>query len=445
MQYKSHHVWWVIAIMALIFLIFIPLSIALGVRYDYTLTTVAVGGALLGAISGMLGTFTVLRKESLMGDALSHAALPGIAIAFLIAGRQLGWLLVGAGIAGWIGAQGIRAITNTTRIKQDAAMGIVLTTFFALGLTFLSFIQQLPDASQAGLDQFIFGQAAAIVRRDVELIIIVGTFALLGILFFWKEFKLITFDREFAGANGYPVQLLDLLLGTLIVVAIVLGLQLAGVILMVGMLIAPAVAARQWTHHLGQMTILSMMFGAFSGASGAVISGIDTGLPTGPIIITVAFTLVFISLLFAPERGLLWTWWRQLQDKRRFAAINVLIDIYRHACQHDDPHYPAPEGYLRALRGPIAKTGLYYLHKAGLIRSVGKDKWALTDSGEAAAIHEDRNRLLWALYRQHSEALSLPSIREEREIDIRHCLPEDAVSQLEVLANELTDKQNLES
>lgn len=313
----DRRVWGLIGVIALLGLLLIPFSQAvLNVEYDYTLRTVALGGAVLGVVSGVLGCFAVLRRESLIGDALSHAALPGVCIAFLIAGRDLGVLLVGAGIASWLGVYFISLLTGMTRLKQDAAMGIVLTAWFAAGIALLTYIQARPDASQAGLSNFIFGQAAAMVERDVQLISAVGLVAFLVLALFWKEFKLITFDPAFAAANGFRVQFFSLLLSTLIVVAVVLGLQLAGVILMVGMLIAPGIAARQWTHKLEQMVILAAVFGAFAGGTGAVLSAVDRNLPTGPMIIVVAFLLVLISICFAPGRGLIWSLLRQRADRR---------------------------------------------------------------------------------------------------------------------------------
>ncbi|MBK8022271.1 MAG: metal ABC transporter permease [Chloroflexi bacterium] len=288
-------------------MLFVPFSQwAWGVNYDYTLRTVALGGALLGVVAGVLGSFAVLRRESLVGDALSHAALPGVGIAFLLAGRDMGALLIGAGIASWLGVQFVTALTRTTRIKQDTALGIVLAAWFAAGIALLTYIQSIPDASQAGLDNFIFGQAATMVEADVRRIAGFGIVALIVLLLFWKEFKLITFDLGFAQANGFRVRTLSALLSTLIVAAVVLGLQVAGVILMVGLLIAPGIAARQWTHRLDQMLVLAAVFGAFSGGVGAVISGIESDIPTGPMIIVVAALLVALSIAFAPGRGLVW-------------------------------------------------------------------------------------------------------------------------------------------
>ena len=485
---SDRRIWLLIGTTALVAALFVPFSqIFLHVEYDYTLRTVALGGALLGIVSGVLGCFAVLRHQSLLGDALSHAALPGVAIAFLLAGRDLGLLLVGAGVTSWLGVYFIRIVTNTTRIKQDAAMGIVLAAWFAAGIALLVYIQARPDASQAGLDTFIFGQAAAIVERDVRLIAIVGaaSFVVLGL--FWKEFKLITFDSEFAGANGFRVNILSMLLSTLIVVAIVLGLQLAGVVLMVGMLIASGIAARQWTNQLGQMVILSAVFGAFSGSAGAIVSAVDADIPTGPLIVVVAFLLVAISLSFAPGRGLVWALLRRGADRRRFAAQTIRQDLYHYAIDHGAKAFAtasaahlqrpeskafvaasaahsqmpeltdieAPETFLFGVRGATAKLGLQQLQASG--QAQRRDgAWILTPAGIEAAVQDDRNHQLWAVYRQYSDELALPVVAEDRQQDIANLLPPEAVAQLEykldtirnaaapsaaelVLANEVTD------
>lgn len=432
MTSEDRRIWTLIIGTIALFALLIPVSaLVFNVNYTYTLQVVALGGALLGVVSGVLGCFAVLRQESLMGDALSHAALPGVAIGFLFAGRELSALLIGAGIASWLGVQFIATLLRTTRLKQDTAMAIVLVSWFAFGITLLTYIQGRPDASQAGLDRFIFGQAAAIVQSDVVLIAGVGIAMFAVIAFFWQQFKLLTFDREFAAANGYPVRFLDTVLSTLIVVAIVLGLQLAGVILMVGMLIAPAVAARQWTHKLGQMMTLSAVFGAFAGGAGAVVSALDEGLPTGPLIIVVAFTVVFASISFAPERGLLWSILQQRRDRRRFAAQNLMRDLYRYALNHSsDPRYPTPEGFLMGVRGTMGRMGLRALVDDGMVEKVGNG-WSLTQQGAEAAAHDVRNQRLWNAYREYGEVLGLPTIPEDRQRDITVELPRDAVKRLE--------------
>jgi manganese/zinc/iron transport system permease protein len=280
---------------------------------SYTLATVTLGGGLLGALSGFMGVFAVLRRQSLIGDALSHSALPGIGIAFLLFGRDLPFLLIGAGLASALSALFISLVKRTTRLKQDSIMGIALTAFFALGLVLLTYIQGRGYADQAGLDSFIFGQAAALARRDLWLLGGLGLVLVATVGLFWKEFKLLTFDPVFARTNGYPVTFLDSLLTLLLVLTIILGLPLAGVILIVGLLIAPPVAARQWTHSLGALCLLAALFGATAGASGALISASTTDMPTGPWMIVMASLWVFVSLLFAPQRGLWWRWRRALR------------------------------------------------------------------------------------------------------------------------------------
>src|SRR5688572_2756424 len=262
--------------------------------FDYTLRTVALGAAILGIVSGMLGSFAVLRRQSLLGDAISHAALPGIVLAFLITrDREPVVLMLGALIAGWLATLFMLNITRNTRIKDDSALGIVLSVFFGFGLMLLTFTQKLPDATQAGLDKFLFGQAATLLQSDVITMAVIGALALGLLVIFWKEFKLITFDPEYAGSLGFPVRVLDVLLTTLLVIAIVIGLQTVGVVLMSAMVVAPAAAARQWTDKLKFMVILGGFFGAIAGVSGTLISGSAAKIPTGPVIVLCMSVIVF--------------------------------------------------------------------------------------------------------------------------------------------------------
>jgi manganese/zinc/iron transport system permease protein len=279
----------------------------LNIFSDYTLRTVALGAALLGMVSGALGSFAVLRKQSLLGDAISHAALPGIALAFLFTGSKATLVLVlGAGIAGWTGTLIVMSIVQTTRIKEDSALGIVLSVFFGFGLMLLTYIQKQPQASQAGLDKFLFGQAATLLERDVYVIAGLSFIALAIVVLCWKEFKIVSFDPGYAATVGLGVRRVDVLLTSVIVIAIVTGLQTVGVVLMSAMVVAPGAAARQWTNKLGVMVALSALFGAFAGASGAVLSSTVERLPTGPTIVVCLSVIVVVSLLFAPERGIAW-------------------------------------------------------------------------------------------------------------------------------------------
>lgn len=274
---------------------------------DYTLQIVSLGSALLGIVSAVIGSFAVLRQQSLLGDAVSHAALPGIALAFMFTQRkETAVLLLGALITGLLAALLVIIIDRYSRIKFDSALALVLSVFFGGGLVLLTYLQKIPNANQAGLDKFIFGQASTLLKSDINTILVVGLIIILTVILFWKEFKIISFDPEFAESMGFSRRKLTLLLSGLLVAAIIIGLQTVGVILMSSMLVAPGVAARQWTNKLSMMLILAALFGGVSGLIGTVLSSSITHMPTGPTIIIVISIFVLLSLIFARNRGVLW-------------------------------------------------------------------------------------------------------------------------------------------
>ncbi len=352
--------------------------------FDYTLRTVSLGSAVLGLVSGVLGAFAVLRRQSLVGDAVSHAALPGVALAFLITGSKAPEvLLLGALAAGWFGTLLVLAVVNLSRLKIDAALGLVLSVFFGFGLVLLTYIQKRPDATQAGLETYLFGQAAALLTRDVALMAGLGLTALVLVAVFWKEFKLVTFDPEYGASLGFPMRWLDIILTTLLVVAIVLGLKTVGVVLMSAMVIAPAAAARQWTDRLGVMVLLSGLFGAGAGVAGAVISSTSTRMPTGPTIVLCISAFVVFSFAFAPNRGLLWRWWRSERNRRRLVVESVLGDLYELSLQHASQEYAHSPKVLKAMNVHRAGTGraLKNLEARGWARPESEYNWALTPAG----------------------------------------------------------------
>lgn len=273
---------------------------------DYTFQTVALGSAILGLLSGILGSFAVLRKQSLLGDGVSHAALPGVILAFVLTGsKNTEVLLFGALVSGLLATLFIISIVKHTRIKFDSALALVLSVFFGFGLVLLTFVQKIPNSNQAGLKRFIFGQASTLLQKDVTFMVLCGVILLILVLLFWKEFKLFIFDMEYARSLGFPANKINLLLSFMIVMTIIIGLQTVGVILMSAMLIAPAVAARQWTDRLWIMVTLSSVFGAVSGILGTIASSLTAKLPTGPAIVVFISFIVIFSILFAPGRGII--------------------------------------------------------------------------------------------------------------------------------------------
>ncbi len=347
---------------------------------DYTLRTITLGTALLGAICGMLGSFAVLRKQSLLGDAISHAALPGIAVAFLITGaKDSGVLLLGAMVSGLIGTFWIRGITSKTHLKSDTALGLILSTFFGFGMLLLTFIQKQPNANQAGLDKYLFGQAATLVESDVQLMTVVTGISLVAMLLFWKEFKILLFDSDYTKTLGFNIKFLDIFITFLIVVSIVLGLQTVGVVLMSAILLAPAAAARQWTNNLGTMVVLAGLIGAFSGVFGTAISASENNLSTGPVIVLIAGVFVLFSFIFSPKRGLLFREVRFRKNRKDLRLMKTLQFMYGIAKAHENISHPHAIRILNNFQG-FTKSSLKKLENEGWITIDGQ-QWALTPRG----------------------------------------------------------------
>ena len=365
---------------------------------DYTLRNVALGAMVLGLTSGVLGVFAVLRRQSLLGDALSHAALPGVCLGFMITGtRQVLPILVGALLVGIVAAQVVLFIVKSSRVKEDAALGIVLSVFFAFGTVLLTYIQNQNNAGQAGLDTFLYGQAAAILPGDIYMTAAIGSVAVIVVLLLWKEVKLVSFDPEFAATIGIRTRTIEAAITGLIAFAVVIGLQMVGVVLMSAMLVAPAAAARQWTDRLGRMVVISALIAAVSGVLGARISASGEGLSTGPVIVLVVSAAVVVSRLFAPGRGVLWTTMTRFKDRARLRRKAVLVGIYQLALLHDDPEYPAEMGMINALFQTNARAVLKDLEGRDWVRPTEHmeeegEHWTLTSAG-----HEEAQRWLTEL------------------------------------------------
>ncbi len=347
---------------------------------DYTLRTITLGTAILGAVCGMLGSFAVLRKQSLLGDAISHAALPGIAIAFLMSGtKDSNMLLLGALISGLIGTFWIRGIVKKTHLKSDTALGLILSLFFGFGMLLLTFIQKQPNANQAGLDKYLFGQAATLVASDVWLMAIIAGICLVVLLCFWKEFKILLFDADYTKTLGFNTKFIDILITSFIVLAIVLGLQTVGVVLMSAMLLAPAAAARQWTNSLGIMVFLAAIFGACSGVLGTAISASQNNLSTGPVIVILAGVFVLVSFIFSPSRGLLFKQIRFIKNRRDLQLHKTLAFMHHIAKTHDNISHPHTIKILNNFHGYTRSTLQKLVHKNYV--TLEGNMWSLTEKG----------------------------------------------------------------
>ena len=311
---------------------------------SYTTQMVLLGTALLGLASGIAGTFAVLRKESLIGDGLSHAALPGVVIAFLLTGiKDIEVLIIGAALSSITAAWLITITVENSKIKFDGALATILSAFFGLGMVLLTYLQSLNNAGQAGLSKFIFGQAATILARDVYITSAAALIIIVLTALFWKELKLISFDVEYAKTLQIPVTFTLILYRSLLIMTIIIGIQSVGAILISSLLIAPAVGARQWTNKLGTMCILAGFFGMISAIGGTIWSTSVQKLPTGPAIIVILSVIVLLSLIFAPNRGILWQIRKNRQSKRallsetaRISPADLQQKIYR--AEGGQPH-----------------------------------------------------------------------------------------------------------
>lgn len=366
---------------------------------------VLTGASLLGLSSGVLGSFALLRRRSLVGDALAHAALPGVCLAYLVTGtKNLGFFLAGAAVAGLLATLAISAITRYSKIKEDSALGLVLTVFFGVGIMLLTMIQKLPGGNQSGLDKFLFGQAASLIGSDVRLMTAIAAGLCLAVLALFKEFKLLAFDPGFGAGIGLPMGLLDLALNLLILLAVVIGLQSVGVVLMAAMLITPAIAARYWTDRLGWMTALAGLFGAAAGALGTLLSQLGPRMPTGPLIVLAATLVFLVSLFLAPKRGLLSRLFRLVRLKRQVAREGALRAVYELAEAAGAPDAVITADDLQRRQG-IRKTAAL----AGLVRegtlAPARSGWRLTDKGLAEAHQLVREQRLWEVFLMHEGEL----------------------------------------
>jgi len=358
---------------------------------SYNTALALLGTSLLGASAGAVGQFAVLRGRALAGDALAHASLPGLCLAFWFVGeRNLPSMLFGAFLSGVIGILIIAALRRWTRVKEDAAIGIVLSVFFGFGMVLVRLIQnRVEGGNKAGLSTYILGSTAGIIAQDVYLIAGLAVASLVSILLIYKEFKLVVFDAGFGHAQGWPVFRLDLWLMSLVAVTVVIGLPAVGVVMIAALLIIPAAAARFWSNRLGVVVVLSSLFGGAIGLIGTTLSAHFDKLPTGPVIVLVGAALFVISMLFAPRRGLLAAAAAQTRFRRELKE-QTLLGVLLHMLEPDpaaDRALSEPDILARKPFRPAELRRLLgrLIHR-GYLRPLASGSYALTPRGLARSL-----------------------------------------------------------
>lgn len=414
---------------------------------DYNTRIVIAGTTLLGCAAGLVGSFTLLRKRALMGDALSHATLPGICLAFMLAtslhgsAKSLIVLLTGATVSGLIGVGTILLIRNLTRLKEDTALGAVLSVFFGAGTALLGIVQQMREGHAAGLESFIYGRTASMGIQDTQLIAGAALACVVVCLLLFKEFKLLCFDESFAGSRGYPVPGLDSALMTLVVIVTIVGLQAVGLILMVALLVIPAAAARFWTDRLQSMFAIAGGLGAASGMAGATMSALFSKLPSGAMIVLVCTLFFLVSMACGTQRGVLVRFLRRRHLNRSVDRQHLLRAVYEIAETSQRQRSGLPVDGQSVSFAELLTRRSWTAHR--LTRAIrkaqqdeliewGDDPVRLTRRGQLEAARLTRQHRLWELYLM-AHADIAPS-RVDRDADaIEHVLEPEIIAELEAL------------
>jgi len=400
---------------------------------DPSIVSVTLGAVLLSASSAVVGTFTFLKKKALVGDAVAHAVLPGICLAFLLAGNKNPlFLLLGAFITGWISLVLIDWITARSKIKEDTAIALILSVFFGIGILLLTRIQHMGNAAQTGLQSFLFGKAAALVGQDLLIFGIVAVLLLCTVALFFKELKLIAFDEAFAQATGLPVRGLNLLLTTLTVLAVVTGIQAVGVVLMAAMLITPAAAARFWTDSVLRMTFIAAFMGAFAGLAGAFVSYAAPSMPTGPWIVMIISIIALFSFFFAPQRGILYRQYQQRKLQRQIMEENVLKELYHLGEKDKGAHKGRTIDDLikeRYFPEKQLRTALLRLRQKGWVERQN-GHWKFTEAGQQKGRRVVKLHRLWEAYLSTYLKIAPDHVHEDAET-IEHIITPELEAELE--------------
>jgi manganese/zinc/iron transport system permease protein len=404
---------------------------------DPNVRYVVIGSILITASSAIVGSFTFLKKKALVGDAVAHAVLPGVCLSFLLHGEKNPLvLIIGAFATGWLALTLIDFISAKSKIKEDTAIGLLLSVFFGVGIFLLTIIQKSGNAAQSGLDQFLFGKAASLVGADLVTFGVIAVLLLLAVYVFFKEFTLISFDKDFATSMGLPVRAMELILTTLTVLAVIIGIQAVGVVLMAAMLITPAAAARFWTEKIKVMIFLAAIFGAFSGIAGAYISYIAPSMPTGPWIVVVVSSIAFLSFFLAPKRGIINRLITQKNIKRHIVDENILKALYQLGEEERnffDKRTVETILTKRTIKKETLLKSLRRLKREGYLKN-DQGFWFFTTEGKNKGQRVVKLHRLWEVYLTQYLRIAPDHVHDDADT-IEHVLTPELEARLEKLLN----------
>jgi manganese/zinc/iron transport system permease protein len=386
------------------------------------------GAALICGLTAIVGVFAFLKKQSLVGDALSHAILPGVCIGFLVSGTQSPFALIfGALLAGAIALWCMSALERFTKIKIDASIAIIMVVFFAFGAVLLSYIQQQGNGNQSGLDHFLFGQISSITIVDLKIYSVFGIVLLLFLFIFYRANKWLLFDRAHASVLGMNLAIMDAILAMITVIGVAIGVQSVGIVLISALLLTPAAAARFWTHKLGNIFILALIFGVLAGVVGVTVSFLSPSMPTGPWIVVFLFVVMLFTILFS-QNGLIKRHYKRARFDVKIRNENILKLLFQSKERGNIAMTLIDIISIRNFEAIQLSKGIADLEKKGFV-VVQENQIILTEKGLAESMRIVRLHRLWEIYLQQKMNLKSDHIHPSAE-SMEHILTPELEKEL---------------
>ena len=412
---------------------------------DSSIQIIALGAILIGINCGLMGGYVVSRRLSMFGDTLSHAVLPGIAVGFMISqSKNEAALMLGATLSGFLGVSIIALLKRHTKMKEDSAMGLVLSGFYALGICLITYLQKSPNGGMSGLESYLFGSLVGLSTGDLLPLCICLSLIIVCFVLLNKELLLSGFDPSFARSVGLPVDILQYCIWLLLAFCIVSSLQVIGVVLVSALLIIPAATAGLLTYKMSRLLVYSGIIGAFSGITGCFLSFMGERLPAGPVIVLCSTLLFLTVLFFSPTRGILPSWLRTRKRGQRIRCENTLKACYQvlEECSFSKQSFSQTslarrrrksaaetEREIEALirQGYATRQEISFEQKKEL---PSENMISLTPSGWEIATRIIRNHRLWELYLTKEASYATDHVHDDAE-KIEHIIGEKTVRQLE--------------
>ena len=401
---------------------------------DATLRYGLTGAFSLGLNCGLLGAFLLLRRMAILGDVVGHSVLPGVVIGYVVVGsKSLFAMGLGAWLAGLASAGAVSWLGRSTRLRQDAQLGMVLSVFFALGVALMTIVQHHGEGNQAGLDRFLFGQAAALGPAEVRMQVLGLVVSLLFVVLLFKELTVTSFDPLYADCVGISTRRIGWMFLALVSLSIVVGIQSVGVVLVSAMLVIPAATARLLTVRLVPMVLLSGGFGALSSTAGLGLSFLGSNLSTGPCMVLSASVMFALAWLFSPQQGVFARWLFRAREKSRLSREHLVKALYKaQESRNLDPLAPVSLPTLSRASGESAAFLLEWANKLrhqGYVRWVGEEL-ALTKAGLELARSIVRKHRLWELYLTRQGNLDPAKVHRDAD-RVEHVLTTEQVELIE--------------